>query len=305
VIWRQTITLLLLILSVVATVWIFLSRSPLTIEQTASASVSRSFVVFDGNLFHSKPDLSRHGVKPLKIIYVREFGEEWYNGSGRMQPPDENKVKQLAREVGAKESLVAIDIEHWPLTGDVITVHESVRKYKQVARWFHEAAPALPIGFFGIVPMSAYGWSLKGPESSEYKAWQQINDRLIPLAQEVDVVFPHAYTYYSQPDQAAWVRYAEENIKEARRYGKPVYVFLWFRYETLGLNAGKDIPPSFWRLQLETVRKHADGVVIWGGWGSKGPEAWTEDAPWWQVTKQFVSQLDQSAPATPRDVVFQ
>lgn len=297
----QTINVLVLILSVVAMAWIFLSRSPLAIEPSASASVSRPFLVFDGTLFHSKPDLSLHGVQPLKIVYVSEFGDQWYNSTARMHPPHEEKVKQLARDMSAKEGLVAIDIEHWPLTGNVNTVQESMRKYQQIARWFHEAAPTLRIGFFGIVPMAAYGWSLKGAESSEYKEWQQINDRLIPLVQEVDVVYPHIYTYY--PDQAAWVRFAVENIKEARRYGKPVYVFLWPQYvETAGSYAGKDVPPEYWRLQLETVGKYADGLVIWGGWGKTGPEKWNEQAPWWQVTKQFMRGLDQSAPATPRDI---
>lgn len=291
---RDSIKSVLFILVGAAMAGILLSRYPSAIEPTASADVPRPFVVLDGTLFHSKPDLSRHGVKPLKIIYVSEFGEQWYNSSGRMQLPDEHKVKQVARDAGTKESLVAIDIEHWPLTGDLRTVNESVRKYQQVARWFHEAAPALRVGFFGVVPMAAYGWSLGGAESSEYKMWQQNNDRLIPLAQEVDVVFPHTYTYY--PDQAAWVRFAVENIKEARRYGKPVYLFLWPRYtEMAGSFAGKDVPPEYWRLQLETARKHADGLVIWGGWGSAGREVWNEDAPWWQVTMGFLQALQTSS----------
>jgi hypothetical protein len=294
----------LFILVGAAMVGILLSRYPPPIEPTVSAAIPRPFVVFDGTLFHSKPDLSRYGVMPLKIIYVSEFGEQWYNSAARMQLPDEHKVKQLAREMGVKESLVVIDIEHWPLTGDPRTVDESVRKYQQIARWFHEATPALRIGFFGIIPMAAYGWSLRGPESSEYKKWQQVNDRLIPLAQEVEVVLPHTYTYY--PDETAWVRFAVENIKEARRYGKPVYVFLWPQYtEQAGSLAGKDVPPAYWRLQLETIRKHADGVVIWGGWGTNGPEPWNEDAPWWQATKRFISRIDRSVPATSPGVMTQ
>ena len=295
---RLTTTLLVLFLVGAATAAVGLSRPLSTATPMAVADIQQSFELFDGTLYHSKPNLSRHGVHPLKVIYVSEFGEEWYNGPLRMQLPDEGRVKQLAREAATKESLVAIDIEHWPLTGDLRTVQESVRKYRQVAKWFHEAAPALRIGFFGIAPMAAYGWSLRGAETPEYKTWQQINDSLIPLVQEVDIVFPHIYTYY--PDQAAWVRFAAENVKEARRYGKPVYVFLWPQYtEQAGTLAGSDVPPDYWMLQLETITKHVDGVVIWGGWGDHGPESWNEEAPWWQVTKRFMQRLGPSSLSSP------
>lgn len=268
------------------------------------AAAPRQFEVFDGTLYRSKPDLSHLGFKPLKIIYVAEFGERWYGGPSRMQLPEEDVVKRVAASAAVMERMVAVDIEHWPLTGTHSTVQESLAKYLQIATWFHEAAPSMQMGFFGIVPMAAYGWSLKGAESVEYQSWQRINASLIPLAQEVDVVFPHIYTYY--PDRAEWVRFATENIKEARRYGKSVHVFLWPRYtEMAGSLAGKDVPADYWKLQLETVRKLADGVVIWGGWGDKGPESWDEAAPWWQVTKQFLSQIDRVGPVSPKDLVVQ
>ena len=180
-------------------------------------SSSRSFKVFDGTLYKSKPDFSRLGMKPLKIIYVAEFGEQWYAGPARMQLPHEDVVRRVAETAAVTESLVAIDIEHWPLTGTLSTVQESLAKYRRIAKWFHEAAPSMELGFFGIVPMAAYGWSLKGPESIEYQSWQQINRTLVPLAEEVDILFPYLYTFY--PDQAEWVRFAKENIKEPQPMG--------------------------------------------------------------------------------------
>lgn len=283
---------------VFAGLWV--AHRPVSNNPATASTVPEKFIVFDATLYQSKPDLSRFGLKSLRVIYVTEFGEQWYNSPARMQLPQEDSVKRLATKVASTEELVAIDIEHWPLTGDASTVQESINKYRQIAKWFHKAAPAMHIGFFGIVPMAAYGWSLKGPESTEYKSWQQINDGLIPIAREVDAIFPHAYTYY--PDQEAWVRYATENIKEARRYGKPVYVFLWPRYEsTPGRIVRKDLQADYWELQLETVRKLADGLVIWGGWGDTGPEQWNDDAPWWQVTKRFLNRIDTVAPARPKD----
>jgi hypothetical protein len=268
---------------------------------TAATVPAKPFVVYDATLYHSKPDLTLHGIRSLKIIYVTEFGENWHNSSSaRNGLPEESTVTRLAKQWSESERIVAIDIEHWPLTGDAVKVQESLAKYRQVAKWFHEAAPSMNIGFFGIVPMAAYGWSLGGEDSTEYRAWQEHNDRLIPLAEQVDVMFPHLYTYY--PDQTAWVRYATENIKEARRYGRPVYVFLWHRYESGGGFGGQEIPPDYWELQLNTAYEHADGLVIWGGWGKHGPEPWDEAAPWWQATKRFMSRLDGVAPRAPSDL---
>ena len=47
------------------------------------------------------------------------------------------------------------------------------------------------------------------------------------------------------------------------------------------------IDADFWRLQLETVAEHADGVVIWGGWDfdHNRPARWDERVPWWQATR--------------------
>ena len=59
------------------------------------------------------------------------------------------------------------------------------------------------------------------------------------------------------------------------------------------------LPPDYWMLQLETITKHADGVVIWGGWGDHGPEPWNEEAPWWQVTKRFMQRLGPSSLSSP------
>lgn len=268
---------------------------PNAISAPVEASVSRPFEVLDGTLYRSKPDLSSLGFKPLKIIYVSEFGKDWSSGPTKMQLPPEDVVKQVARTAAATESLVVIDIEHWPLAGSPSLVQESLDKYRRIATWFHEAASTMEIGFFGIVPRAAYGWSLKGADSWEYQSWQQVNEALAPLAEKVDVMFPYAYTYY--PDQAEWVRFATENIKEARRYGKPVYVFLWPQYvDNAGKLAGKPVPEDYWKLQLETVRKLADGMVIWGGWGPNGPEPWNEDAPWWKVTKRFLERHPPQAP---------
>jgi hypothetical protein len=110
------------------------------------------------------------------------------------------------------------------------------------------------------------------------------------------VIYPSLYT--AKPDQEGWVKVAIENIKEARRLGngKPVYVFLWPLYDA---NPATErnmvhtyIGSEFWTLQLETVKAHADGAIIWGGWDfERGRRAqWINSTQWWQDTKKFLQR---------------
>ncbi len=265
------------------------SSIPLFAQQPG---LEKPFLVFDATSYHGKPDLTKYGFSPVNMIYVSRFGEAWYKGPMKDQVPDERTVRRVAQSVSAKGGLTVIDIEHWSLRGDDLSVRDNVAKYLRVLSLFRQESPTMKLGYFGIVPVAAYGWSLKGSASHEYRQWQAENDRLRALGNAVDVVLPYTYTYY--PDQQAWVRFAVENIKEAKRYNKPVYVFLWPQYtDTAKQNALQYIPAEYWKLQLETIRQHADGIIIWGGWGDGRPAEWDENASWWKVTKEFMASLPQ------------
>lgn len=113
-----------------------------------------------------------------------------------------------------------------------------------------------------------------------------------PLAVAVDALFPSLYTFSQNRD--AWVRSAIAHIDEARRYGTDalVYVFLWPQYHEITRgHALEYLDGDFWRLQIETAERYADGAVIWGGWDIKKniPERWDENMPWWIETKSFIS----------------
>jgi len=199
---------------------------------------------------------------------------------------------------------VVLDIERWPLNGDGVAVQSTVGKFLSVLSWIKGEVPGVPVGFYGTVPLPDYLRAIRDPASEEFQSWQQDNDRLEGVSDRVDALFPSIYTFYT--DRQGWVTYAIAQIAEAKRKakGKPVYAFLWPQYHesnrVLGL---RPLDPDYWELQLNTVYQHADGVVIWGGWGDHGPESWNEEAPWWQVTKRFLRRLDQTAPAPPRDII--
>lgn len=265
----------------------------------AGAPAQGEFQVFDGTLYINKPDLARYGIQSTSIIYVSKLWPGGLSGVPDDQLPDRGRVRQAAYDAKKKRELAILDIEHWPLHGDDPVVAANIGKLSSVLNWFREESPDVRVGYFGILPIADF-WSFRpGPESKRHRKWRARNDRLVPLARQVDVIFPSLYTYTDEKDM--WVRYAVENIKEARRYGKPVYVFLWPQYSERNKTLGQEyLAPDFWKLQLETARQYADGVVIWGGWGrDNNPAAWDEAAPWWQVTKQFMQGL-QKTPAPKR-----
>ena len=260
----------------------------------------KPFLVFDGTLYSDKPDLSVHGIRPITVVYVGKFGPDWYKQADRL--PNIESVKAAAREAKVKGNVVVLDIEHWQLKGSPELVRDSLTKYMTVLEWFRAAAPGLSVGYYGAPPLRDYWRANKGAASQEHKSWRDENDQLRSLAGAVDVLFPSLYTFY--PDQIGWREYAIAQIEEARRYGSagPVYAFLWPQYHgsnrTLG---GQYLPDNFWLLQLELAKEFADGIVIWGGWGSDNrPASWDENAPWWKITKEFMKRVAPSVSSAPR-----
>jgi hypothetical protein len=256
------------------------------------------FIVFDATLYKNKPSFSDYpGFRPITVLY------EWplfRTGQSSTGLPSEQTVRSVVKELGEASEPVVLDIERWPLKGDVQAVKTSVSKLLAVWSWIKDEMPRAKIGTYGTVPLPDYWRAIRGPTNAEFQTWQQDNDRLDELLPHMDAVYPSIYTFYS--DRQGWVTYAIAQIGEARRKakGKPVYAFLWPQYhESNHLIGLEPIEPDYWELQLNTVSQHADGVVIWGGWGKTAPEPWNEAASWWQVTKRFMKRIDEVAPKAP------
>lgn len=247
------------------------------VAQAASAP----FPVFDALLYKGKPDLTPAGLSPIRMVYASEI---WNNGESRDNP---NQAKIIAAAKTFKpNAVVCVDIENWPITGKPADVKNSIGKYAAVASLVKQTSPSVTVGFYGVLPIRDYWRAIGAKGEKKYDEWRRENAKLKPLTASVDVVFPSLYTFNA--DQQGWVTYAVKNLQEARKYGKPVYAFLWPEYHDSNLLLkGQCIPADFWRLQLETCRKYADGIVIWGGW----QEQWDENAPWWVETKKFVQGL--------------
>jgi hypothetical protein len=243
-------------------------------------------VVFDATLYKQKPDLSRYGLRPVSMVFKYMI---WPVGRDVTLLPDRDMVREVAVQVSKSTGVAVLDIEHWPLTGDLAVVEESIGKYQTLIRWFKEAAPSVKVGYYGVAPLRNYWDSIQPIDSPKYVAWQKSNDQVALIGRLADILFPSVYTFYE--DQQGWSKYAVQQIREARRIGggKPVYVFLWEEYHPTDKKlAGTYLPPEYWRMELDLARKYADGVVIWGGY----TETWDETAPWWRETKSFLQRID-------------
>ena len=255
----------------------------------AAVAMGQGFRVFDATQYHGKPDLSVYGIEKLTVIYGHFL---WPDRKVTESVPPDDFLEARLREFGSRDgSPWCIDIEHWPVRGDDAEAQRSIDRYLAVLQAARRVAPpGTPIGFYGVVPIREYHAALEPHADARWQRWLGQNIRLAPLAGAVDVIFPSLYTFYDDPEE--WVRYAVEQLEMARRFGKPVYAFLWPQYHESNRFQGLDyIDADFWRLQLETVAEHADGVVIWGGWdfAHRRPADWDEGAPWWLATRAFLA----------------
>jgi len=245
------------------------------------------FIIYDATLYKNKPDLSAYKVKQLPIIYENTFFGK--NKSKHIIPNDFSIRKAVKLIEGSGSNLVVLDIERWELKGRRGLVADSVAKYKKVIEKTRQMGAKSSIGYYGLPPVRDYWRAISNKESDEYRDWQKENDAIKPLANDVDVFYPSLYAFYS--DQQGWKKYAIAQISEARRLGKdkPVIVFLWPQYHNSNkILRGQYLSTKFWRLQLDTAKQYADGVIIWGGW----KQEWDKDAPWWLSTLKFIKESE-------------
>lgn len=261
--------------------------SPVYPRTSTSPAPAWKKTVYDATQYKEKPDLQAYGLQPINVIYEWRF----FALNDDMNVPLSSTLSSIGREATGKGMLTVVDIERWKMW-DSVGITENVPKYVATLQELKRAAPGLKIGYYGAAPQNNYSAAQKSTITPAYVQWQQLNDSLKLIADTADATFPSLYTYST--DQQGWVNYATALIKEARRYNKPVYVFIWPQYADTASDPAlrlQYLPAQFWKLQLETAAKLADGIVIWtpSGLGATDAATWNNTAPWWLVTKEFLA----------------
>ena len=256
----------------------------------ADSELHRRVPLLDATLYERKTPGLKNSFPPIKVIYESEL---WSQADSREKQPISFRLKTAVGKY-KRDPLLVIDIEHWALfdQGGALN-QQNLDKYLSVLKQAKAFAPEVKIGFYGMPPVSDYWRAIDAKPEHRREDWRRENDAIQALADLQGAFYPSLYTFYA--DQKGWVEYAEAQIAEARRLAgnKPVYVFLWPQYHDSNKLLGcRFIAADFWRLQLATASRLADGVIIWGGWEvckkDGGPMKWDEQAEWWLVTKDFL-----------------
>ncbi len=261
-------------------------------EYSHTPKISDSeFEVFDGTRFRDKPDMSKLGFTPIKVIYEMMLWDKPMDEVGIWEHPKEWLVEEWAHKASEVNSNISmINIEHWPTKGE--DVEMGINKYSLVHDWFKEAESNMNFGYYSTVPYRVH-WN-RYPTTDMLSSITEINDKLAPLANKVDAFFLCAYA--KKMDREEWIMNTKYMVKMAHKYGgdKPVYLTLWPQYHNQNdpWYNGNYISKEFWELQLKIARKYADGVLIWFPYDTKWSEA--SNAPWWDATKSFLQDLGKT-----------
>lgn len=244
----------------------------------AAAQTRAQFKLFEAIRFEGRPDLRAYGFEHLTIADPHVLG---------LDVPDGGQVRKALSLPRSNEHL-NIDIESWALEGK--DQASSIAKYQKTLIAFRKADPSVKLGLYSVLPLRDYWRAIGHRGSAALDDWKQQNTTIASsLVPHIDALYPSLYTFYGDKD--AWIAFAQANIKEARRIsqGKPVYCFLWPQFhKTLAF-----LPGDLWYAQLDTCRRLADGIVIWGTIGSNSPyrpAKWDEKAEWWQATLKFLRE---------------
>jgi hypothetical protein len=249
-----------------------------------SSSLEASFILFDSIGQQNKPDLwSENGYPLIRTIPARWL---WPKSAESMESPDLSHVELFAKSLHPSLNLLCLDIEHWDLKTQSETELNRYTNYLiSIINTIKRVRPDIKVGYYGILPIRDYHTPVRA-NPVQVANWHTLNNRLSPLADVVDIIFPSLYTFYA--NSRDWKIYAKANIEEAKKYGKPVIPFLWPQYHVSNNFRGLTfINGEYWKTQLETVYQNADGVIIWTPWGQQLQTKWNENAEWWIATKTF------------------
>jgi len=253
--------------------------------------IIKSFRFFDAFNFKNKKNFDALGFEKINMIYSGQLWKGFTEQSfkDRKDLPEKAIIIKLAQEANSKKALVCLDVEHWPTEGDKSVVADSVTRYVALMESFRKGLSGVQAGYYSMLPVRDYHRAVKGPGNAAYAEWQTQNAALKGIADKADVIFPSAYTFYT--DMNGWMKYAIAQIRESHLYGKPVYTFLWPQYhESNKLLGGKYLNETYWTLQMLTTMRISDGIVFWT---PSREFAVSYSSEWWQATEKVMTRLKQ------------
>ncbi len=272
------------------------------VTMSSNLHAGNSIRVYDATLYGHKNNAGFYGIKNaidygierIEVVYAVGI---WMNQQHlNDEPPTSELFNHSVNIIRSRKDfssikLICLDIEHWPTDEENLNLlSKNINKYIDTYNLYKTEFEHHAIGFYGMLPLRNYYAAISRDTSKKMLDWREKNSKLMSLAKHVDIIYPSLYTFTS--DQNDWVKYAINTITEAKKYGKPVYPFIWPQYhDSVRLRRLDYISDEFWMLQLKTIAQYADGVVIWGGWDldKNMRMTWNEDQEWWIVLKNYLA----------------
>ncbi|MCQ8105926.1 hypothetical protein NP590_17595 [Methylomonas sp. SURF-2] len=234
------------------------------------------------------PDFSKYGFSKSTIIYEQQI----YGAKESRDAINKQNLNRISAIVLTESSeFVILDIEHWFKNWGRKSNRQKMEVINRYSNTLYELRATLPghkFGYYGVVPAWAH-WDVIRSEK-QLKKWESENVLRKSIIESVDVVYPNLYTYHDNPEE--WKVWATLILSKAREIakGREIIPFIWPNYHQSSLKykkGSRELPPSYWKMQMEFLKNNADGFVIWNGaLGSKGN--WNDSMPWWVETKDFV-----------------
>jgi hypothetical protein len=156
------------------------------------------------------------------------------------------------KELGILRRLPATDPSFKTALSKMMTLLDIAQQLRPNVSW----------GFYGL-PVREF-WKRNSD-------WRESGDRIMPLLQKQDILFPSVYLLYSSAAVTTLTAsdYTKDNVRQAIRLGakvnKPVLPFVYHRYPDFSL-----VPLDVFRKQAEDILsqevagKKVAGIVWWG-----------------------------------------
>lgn len=247
--------------------FLLLTSFSLVISNLLAQTSKSNFKMFNAILFDHTPDLSAYGLHKINIIYEDSL-MRYYSSIQKdrnMKLIDTTKFIRAAQKVKEEPNVpVCLDIESWQMNTSPWR-SRSMPKYQDAINYFRQLVPNNKM-------ISYFGYNIN-PDG---------------------VVFPSFYTINN--DRAAWKKNLIHVITQIReKYPNvKIYAFLWPQYNPepqYGLSFSI-LPADYWRFELETTYKYADGIVVWTHYRDQSNKRITFDykMPWFQQTLAFIRE---------------
>lgn len=228
---------------------------------------------FDWIWARDRPETEALGLTNIVPLTGWYFYEELEDGSYARDDVNESLLRErIAHMLTNEDAFHVINIEHWRIDGEPADSTENLAKLKRTLDLIHDVNPNLMIGLYRLLPLRNLRVDSQSPDPA-FDAWQAKNDfNMSALGPSVDLLFPSLYTLHlgdtNSTTEELWAKFAEENIREARRLaeGKPVIAFLAFYYHPNGNFNPKGwqwLEPELLTYQLLKLDGIADGVTLY------------------------------------------